>query len=94
MTKFSTRCVHAGTIEDRERRGINSPIYTSTSYEFIDRDETVYPRYLNTPNEKAVAEKICALEETDASLIFSSGMAGKTVTFGCWVGGSVKVPAL
>ena len=75
MTKFSTRCVHVGTIEDRERRGINSPIYTSTSYEFIDRDETVYPRYLNTPNEKAVAEKISALEETDASLIFSSGMA-------------------
>ncbi|MEM6892765.1 MAG: hypothetical protein AAGD88_17400 [Bacteroidota bacterium] len=27
-------------------------------------------------------------------MIFSSGMAGKTVTFGCWVGGSVKVPSL
>ncbi|WP_291867077.1 hypothetical protein [Maribacter sp.] len=27
-------------------------------------------------------------------MIFSSGMAGKTVSFKCWVGGSVKVPAL
>jgi tetratricopeptide (TPR) repeat protein len=27
-------------------------------------------------------------------MIFSSGMAGKTVTFSCWVGGSVKVPTL
>jgi len=26
--------------------------------------------------------------------IFSEGMAGKTVTFNCWIGGSVKVPNL
>ena len=26
--------------------------------------------------------------------IFQSGMAGKTITFKCWVGGSVKVPSL
>jgi hypothetical protein len=27
-------------------------------------------------------------------MIFSSGMAGKTISFSCWVGGSVKVPTL
>jgi regulator of sigma D len=27
-------------------------------------------------------------------MIFNSGMAGKSVTFKCWVGGSVKVPSL
>lgn len=27
-------------------------------------------------------------------MIFNSGMAGKTITFSCWVGGSVKVPSL
>jgi len=27
-------------------------------------------------------------------MIFTSGMAGKTVSFKCWVGGSVKVPSL
>jgi len=27
-------------------------------------------------------------------MIFSSGKAGQTITFSCWVGGSVKVPSL
>ncbi|MDA3823041.1 MAG: aminotransferase class I/II-fold pyridoxal phosphate-dependent enzyme [Bacteroidales bacterium] len=80
MKDFATKCVHAGTIKDDENRGINSPIYTSTSFEFIDRDDTVYPRYLNTPNEQAVATKIAALEETEAALIFSSGMAAISTT--------------
>jgi cystathionine beta-lyase len=75
MDRFPTRCVHAGTIRDEQMKGLNSPIYTSTSFEFIDRPETVYPRYLNTPNEKAVAEKIASLECTESALVFSSGMA-------------------
>ncbi len=82
MNKFPTRCVHAGTIRDDEKKGINSPIYTSTSYEFIDQQDTVYPRYLNTPNEKSVAEKIASLEDTESALVFSSGMAAiSTVLF-------------
>jgi len=75
MDRFATRCVHAGTIRDGVKKGINSPIYASTSYEFIDQPDTVYPRYLNTPNEKAVAEKIASLENTEQALVFSSGMA-------------------
>ena len=82
MNKISNRCVHAGTMKDELKKGINSPIYTSTSYEFIDQDDTVYPRYLNTPNEKAVAEKIASLENTESALVFSSGMAAiSTVLF-------------
>ncbi len=74
--------MHAGTINDGLKKGINSPIYTSTSYGFIDQPETVYPRYLNTPNEKAVAEKIASLEDTESALVFSSGMAAiSTVLF-------------
>lgn len=75
MKRFATRCVHAGTMRDEVKKGINSPIYTSTSFEFIDQEDTVYPRYLNTPNEQAVATKIAALEETESALVFSSGMA-------------------
>ena len=75
MDRFATRCVHTGTMHDEVKKGINSPIYTSTSYEFIDQPDTVYPRYLNTPNEKAVAEKIASLESTERALVFSSGMA-------------------
>ena len=82
MDRFPTRCVHAGTMHDKVKKGINSPIYTSTSFEFIDQPDTIYPRYLNTPNEKAVAEKIASLEEVESALVFSSGMAAiSTVLF-------------
>lgn len=82
MDKFPTRCVHAGTIKDEVKKGINSPVYTSTSFEYIDQPDTVYPRYLNTPNEKAVAEKIASLEDAESALVFSSGMAAiSTVLF-------------
>ena len=82
MERFPTRCVHAGTIRDDLKKGINSPIYTSTSFEFIDQEDTIYPRYLNTPNEKAVAGKIASLENTESALVFSSGMAAiSTVLF-------------
>lgn len=82
MDRFPTRCVHAGTLKDQLKKGINSPIYTSTSFEFIDQEDTVYPRYLNTPNEKAVAEKIASLENAESALVFSSGMAAiSTVLF-------------
>lgn len=80
MKDIPTRCVHEGTIHDEHTRGINTPIYTSTSYEFIDQEETIYPRYLNTPNERVVAEKLASLEETDSALIFSSGMAAISTT--------------
>jgi len=67
---------------DELKKGINSPIYTSTSFEYIDQPDTVYPRYLNTPNEKAVARKIASLEEAESALVFSSGMAAiSTVLF-------------
>ena len=82
MQNFPTRCVHGGTMKDHLKKGINSPIYTSTSFEFIDQEDTVYPRYLNTPNEKAVADKIALLEESESALVFSSGMAAiSTVLF-------------
>ncbi|NJB71880.1 tetratricopeptide (TPR) repeat protein [Saonia flava] len=35
-----------------------------------------------------------AAKAPDKTMIFNAGMAGKTVTFSCWVGGSVKVPNL
>jgi len=86
MNRFPTRCVHAGTMHDDVKKGINSPIYTSTSFEFIDQKDTVYPRYLNTPNEKAVAEKIASLENAESALVFSSGMAAITTVLFSFLG--------
>ena len=71
----NTRCVHSGTAKDPLTRGLNTPIFTSSSFEYLDTGENVYPRYFNIPNQKAVVEKLCALENAEAGLLFSSGMA-------------------
>jgi len=71
----STQCVHSGSYKDGETRGVNTPIFTSSSYEYLDRKDTPYPRYFNTPNQDAVIQKICALEGAEDGVIFSSGMA-------------------
>ncbi|OGF63836.1 MAG: cystathionine beta-lyase [Candidatus Fischerbacteria bacterium RBG_13_37_8] len=75
-----TQCVHSGRIDDERVHGINTPIYTSTSYQYLDTDERFYPRYFNTPNQWALANKVCALEGAEAGLIFSSGMAAISTT--------------
>jgi cystathionine beta-lyase len=70
-----TQCVHSGSIKDRLSGGVNSPIFTSSAFVYLDADENVYPRYFNTPNQKAVIDKLCVLEKTESGLLFSSGMA-------------------
>jgi len=70
----NTMCVHEGN-QKNEFRGINTPIYTSTSYGYLDTDERLYPRYFNIPNQKAVIDKIAGLENAESGIIFSSGMA-------------------
>ena len=68
-----TQSIHAGSYGDPQFGGIVSPIYPSAA---IDYDADVkYPRYFNTPNHQAVAEKIAALENAEAGIVFSSGMA-------------------
>ena len=72
---FNTTCLHTGQIKDEQFKGAISPMYLSTSYEFLDVDIKRYPRYFNTPNQEYLSKKIAALEHTEAALIFGSGMA-------------------
>lgn len=69
-----TLCVHAGML-DREHPGINTPIYTSTAFGYLDTEERLYPRYFNIPNQKVVIDKVAALENAATGILFSSGMA-------------------
>jgi cystathionine beta-lyase len=80
MKSIKTICVHAGTLFDNVTKGVNSPIYTSTSFGYLDLDEAVYPRYYNIPNTRGLGEKIAALEQAEAGMVFSSGMAAITTT--------------
>ena len=78
---LNTICTHVGEVTDQQFKGAVSPIYTSTSYEFLDVDVKRYPRYFNTPNQEFLAQKIAALEHTDSALIFGSGMAAISTLF-------------
>ena len=73
--KKETQCVHSGAIKDTIYGGVNSPIFTSTAFNYLDREHALYPRYFNTPNQSAVVAKVCALEGAEDGVLFSSGMA-------------------
>lgn len=51
----------------------------------------VDPSLSSTANKSAASYSAKAPTK---EMIFTEGMAGKTVSFSCWVGGSIKVPAL
>ena len=49
----------------RDSKEQSAPIYTSSAYDYEDLPETQYPRYFNTPNQRAVAYKIAVLENAE-----------------------------
>ena len=75
-----TVCIHEGEILDEQFGGAISPIYLASSYPFIDQEKKRYPRYFNTPNQEVIASKLAALENAEAALPFSSGMAAISTT--------------
>lgn len=74
-------CTHVGEVKDEQFKGAVSPMYLSSSYEFLDVDIKRYPRYFNTPNQEFLSKKIAALEHAEAALIFGSGMAAISSMF-------------
>jgi cystathionine beta-lyase/cystathionine gamma-synthase len=72
---IDTQCIHAGTYRDPATRGINTPVFTSSVFEYLGSAERKYPRYFNIPNQRAVVEKLMTLESCEDGLVFSSGMA-------------------
>ena len=78
---LNTICTHVGEIKDEQFKGAVSPMYLSSSYEFLDVDVKRYPRYFNTPNQEYLSKKIAALEHTEAAMIFGSGMAAISTMF-------------
>ena len=71
----NTQCVHSGSRVDAATGGLNTPIHPSSAFKYLDMPENIYPRYFNTPNQRAVVEKLCALEGAEDGILFSSGMA-------------------
>ena len=84
--KNQTLAVHAGTLKDEATGGVNTPIYTSSACNYIDRPDAAYPRYFNTRNQEAVGRKIAALEHTETGLVFSSGMGAISTSILAYAG--------
>jgi cystathionine beta-lyase len=76
----NTICTHEGELKDNIYNGAVSPLYMSTSYDFLDVDSKRYPRYFNTPNQVSLSKKVAALEHAESAMIFSSGMAAISST--------------
>ena len=77
---LNTICTHVGETPDEQFKGAISPMYLSSSYEYMDVDVKRYPRYFNTPNQEYLSKKIAALEHAEAAMIFGSGMAAISTT--------------
>lgn len=82
---MSTRCVHAGERRQKPEGSITAPIFTASTFTFESTDALLeyvegraqreeYGRYGN-PNERSVEAKLAALEGTEESILYSSGMA-------------------
>lgn len=77
----STLCVHAGHERGVPEQGLNTPIITSTAFDYSRDEQVRYPRYLNTPNHRVVAARIAALEGAEAALVTASGMGAVSAVF-------------
>lgn len=89
--EIATRAVHAG--EDRQKCGhaLTDPIFCASTYSFADTQSVIdyieqklpreeYGRYGN-PLEKTAEQKLAELENAEAGLLFSTGMAAITGLF-------------
>lgn len=74
---FSTRLVHAGEEAANPAGAVVMPIFRSAMYDEQQRidGQVAYLRYGNTPNQRALAAKLAALEGTEDALVVGSGMA-------------------
>src|SRR5262245_59462375 len=81
FTGPSTRCVHNGTQPDLTTGGVVTPIFPSTAHRYPGPSgENPYPRNFNVTNIESVSQKIAALENAQAALVFGSGMAAVSTT--------------
>jgi cystathionine beta-lyase len=75
-----TDCIHAGAELLPERFGLNTPIISSSAFDY--RDGTVrYPRYHNSLNHEVVARRLAALEGGEEAMITASGLGAISAIF-------------
>ncbi len=83
--KFETQLIHGGEPSPLIERAVTMPIFQSSTYEIagnssgeINYHDIKYVRLNNTPNHVALHEKIAQIEQGEAAIVSSSGMASIT----------------
>lgn len=80
---LETRLIHAGEPSPRIAGAVVMPVFQTAMYEYRGGGEyhdIPYIRLNNTPNHKAVQEKLAAIEGGEAALVTASGMAAISTT--------------
>ena len=88
MTKrngsIDTQLIHAGEIRPGIEGAVALPIFQSANFESVEGEEyheIKYMRLSNSPNHTVLAAKLAALENAEAAVVTSSGMAAITTIF-------------
>jgi cystathionine beta-lyase/cystathionine gamma-synthase len=81
--QMETKLVHAGEPEPRIQGAVSLPIFQSSTYEYAGETSYHDLRYIrlnNTPNHLTLGRKLAALENAEAAVVTSSGMASISTT--------------
>jgi cystathionine beta-lyase/cystathionine gamma-synthase len=76
--RLETQLVHAGEPTPRIAGAVTLPIFQSSTFEYSGEESYHDVRYIrlnNTPNHKALADKLAAIEGGEAAVVAASGMA-------------------
>src|SRR5205809_2270850 len=80
---IETKLIHSGEPDPRIQGAISMPIFQTAMFEYAGEKGYHAIRYIrlnNTPNHLALHQKLAALENAEAALVTSSGMAAISTT--------------
>ena len=81
--RIETKLIHAGEPDPLIHGAVSMPIFQSSTFQYTGQSsyhDLKYIRLNNTPNHKALHQKLAALENAEAALVTSSGMAAISTT--------------
>ncbi|NIR52595.1 aminotransferase class I/II-fold pyridoxal phosphate-dependent enzyme [candidate division KSB1 bacterium] len=79
--QIETKLIHSGEPEPRIQGAVSMPVFQSANFVYGGEEryhDIKYIRLNNTPNHAVLHQKLAALENADAALVTSSGMAAIT----------------
>ena len=88
--KLDTQLIHSGEPRPRIEGAVSMPIFCSANFETADEEsyhDLKYIRLNNTPNHRALHQKLATIEGAEDALVTGSGMAAISTTLLTVLGG-------